>query len=490
MRKPIIRFACLIACTGVAAAQGSNRAQLDAIDATARSYFGKTYDPGAPLAPTAPVVASRKHHTLEVGGRTLRFTAEFGAVEVEDQLGVSLAQVTYFAYLLDTPHKEKRPVTFAMNGGPGYFSAILHLGGLGPWRLPISQAGPEEPTGTELVANAETWLDFTDLVFIDALGTGYSRLQRSDHRTMAVLLSQQGDIATLSHVLRRWMEEHGRTGAPMVFAGQSYSGMRGSYLADLLGSTPGLMLNGLVLISPAFYRSLEDNFDAAGRMPTVLSIRAERRGDFAPDQLAGYERFVQETYLPGLARAQSDAAAADRLSEEIAAITRLPLEWVKQRNTRRISSSAFLSDPPRPDSDSEAAKPGKTIAKVVGREDSVLSGLQDAVTAMAKDKFGSQPRMSYEIRGAHISFSRVEPLAALEAAMKGDRSLQVLVGQGAFDMTTPYYTNKMLLAPMEKLGGRLRFRVYEGGHALYYRDRARQAFHDDAAAFYEAIGHN
>ena len=149
--------------------------------------------PAAP-PPTLPAEASTRHN-LAFAGRTLAFTAKAGAVVFEDQ-GAPVAEIGYFAYLLDGTEPTGRPVTFAINGGPGAASAWLHIGALGPWRLPITQEAAHPTAPSELLVNGDTWLDFTDLVFIDPAGTGYSRLHnQKDQQVRERFWSVQGDIA-------------------------------------------------------------------------------------------------------------------------------------------------------------------------------------------------------------------------------------------------------------------------------------------------------
>ena len=129
---------------------------------------------GAPRAPAAPM--QRREHTLALSGRTLSFKATAGTIKLTDaESGAPQAEVAYVAYQLDGAPVAARPVTFVFNGGPGAVSVWLHLGALGPWRLPMKDGALNPSAAPALVDNDDTWLDFTDLVFIDPPGTGYSR---------------------------------------------------------------------------------------------------------------------------------------------------------------------------------------------------------------------------------------------------------------------------------------------------------------------------
>ncbi len=132
------------------------------------------------------------NHALALEGRCLKFQATAGSIRLVDEKDAPQADGAFVAYRLEGQDAAARPVTFAINGGPGAGSAWLQLGGIGPWRLPMNGLAPSSaPT---LIDNAETWLDFTDLVFIDPPGTGYSRLRGTGDDAKRALWSVDGDI--------------------------------------------------------------------------------------------------------------------------------------------------------------------------------------------------------------------------------------------------------------------------------------------------------
>src|SRR5688572_23343695 len=160
-------------------------------------------------------------HALELPGRTLRFKAAAGALQLVDPQGTLQAEIGYVAYTLDGVDPASRAVTFAVNGGPGAASAYLHLGVLGPWRLPLD--GPSiSPSSTPIVVpNGETWLDFTDLVFIDPVNTGYSRAVGSGDDIANRYFTIDGDIDNLAAVVARWLRTNDRMASPKFFVGES-----------------------------------------------------------------------------------------------------------------------------------------------------------------------------------------------------------------------------------------------------------------------------
>ncbi|MGY3079679.1 carboxypeptidase C (cathepsin A) [Bradyrhizobium sp. LM6.10] len=188
--------------------------------------------PGTPLAAEQHRLPpdSTTRQTLELPGRTLEFAATAGSIRLLDDKGEPQADIAYTSYQLDGGDRATRPVTFFFNGGPGASSAWLQLGSAGPWRLPINADEVTPSTSPEVKPNAETWLDFTDLVFIDPVGTGYSRFAATGEDVRKQFFSVDGDVNALALVIRRWLEKHdrccrqnmSRAKAMAVFAGQRW----------------------------------------------------------------------------------------------------------------------------------------------------------------------------------------------------------------------------------------------------------------------------
>src|SRR3954469_11041387 len=168
---------------------------------------------GDSTAPASPAVAeqhrlppdSTTKQTLALPGRTLSFTAVAGSIRLFDDKGEPQADVAYTSYQLDGSDSAARPVTFLFNGGPGASSAWLQFGDAGPWRLSITGEGAVASASPDLQPNGESWLDFTDLVFIDPVGTGYSRFVATGDDVRRRIWSVDGDVEAISLVIRRWL---------------------------------------------------------------------------------------------------------------------------------------------------------------------------------------------------------------------------------------------------------------------------------------------
>ena len=170
--------------------------------------------------PTLPQ-AQLTHHTLDVGGRTLKFSGTADSIRLSNAKDEPESDIAFIAWQSEGADPHTRPVTFVFNGGPGMASGWLQVGALGPWRIPLVPVPSAQP---EPAPNAETWLDFTDLVFIDPPGTGYSRVLAKDEADRKRIWSVEGDIDLLSEAIRRWLDKNGRTVSPKFIAGESYGG--------------------------------------------------------------------------------------------------------------------------------------------------------------------------------------------------------------------------------------------------------------------------
>ena len=231
---------------------------------------------------------------LDLAGRNLPIKGTAGSLKLTNSSGTALAEIGTIAYVLDGADAATRPVTFAINGGPGASSAWLHLGAIGPWRLPMGGLAPSSPPA--LIDNAECWLDFTDLVFIDPPDTGYSRILGGDDVKRS-LLSVGGDIDGVAGVIRRWLIANGRLPSPKFFVGESYGGFRGPRVAKTLATDAGVGLTGLILLSPVldfgvFFGGGNGPFPSLTRLPSYAAAYRGKKGPVTRADLADVEAYA------------------------------------------------------------------------------------------------------------------------------------------------------------------------------------------------------
>jgi carboxypeptidase C (cathepsin A) len=245
-------------------------------------------------------------NTLQLPGRTLQFTATAGSLALTDPQGAPQAEYGFVAYARDDADPAVRPVTFVINGGPGASSAYLHLLAIGPWLLPLDGPAISPSAPAALEPNGETWLDFTDLVFIDPPGTGYGRVLGGD-QLRERFYSVGGDIDGLAAFVMRWLKEKNRLMSPKFFAGESYGGFRGPLLAQKLQGDQGIGLSGLVLVSPVFdFDWLDQGAGApwthAALLPSLAAASLSRKGPVSREALREAETYASGEYLVDLMR--------------------------------------------------------------------------------------------------------------------------------------------------------------------------------------------
>ena len=457
----------------------------------------------APSAERRLPADSITHHTLQLpGGRTLAFTATAGAIRLTDDEGKPQAELAFIAYQLDGADKRVRPVTIAMNGGPGAASGWLQLGAMGPWRLPMSGDAHRPSAPPMLVDNAETWLDFTDLVFIDPAGTGYSRLADDTEALRRHFWSVNGDIDTLANAIRRWLQANDRLQSPKFFAGESYGGFRGPRLARTLASDRGVGLSGLVLISPVLDFGLSSNaFDPFSLVAHLPSMAAAAHGLDAA-QLVPAEDYATGEYLHDLLQGQRDPAVLDRISARVAELTGLDPALVRRRHGR-IGAGLFLRErgaaTGQVGSNYDATLteadpfPEKNFPDYPDPTFALLSApVTAAMVDLINDRLHWRPDGTYELANNRIArewdwgpgTGRPQAMDALRTALAIDPQFRVLIGHGLYDLVTPYLGTKLQVAQVPDYGSgyRLRLALHPGGHMFYTRDDQRAVLLDEARA--------
>jgi carboxypeptidase C (cathepsin A) len=459
--------------------------------------------------PASPAVAeqhrlppdSSTKHTVELPGRSLTFTATAGSIRLFDDKGEPQADLAYTGYQLDGTDRATRPVTFLFNGGPGAASAWLQLGSSGPWRLAINADSVTPSASPDLQPNAETWLDFTDLVYIDPVGTGYSRFVATGEDVRKRFFSVDGDVAAVALAIRRWLEHHNRLLSPKYIAGESYGGIRGPKVVRNLQRDQGIGVKGLILISPVLdFREFTGSsiLQYVWSLPTYAAVAREAKGNEGVTRadLADVEKYAGSDFLVDLMKGEADVDATNRLADKVAALTGIDqavsrrlagrfdvVEFRREfdRRNGRITGryDASVSSPdPHPDSSffffSDPSGEG------------IAAPVSSAVVDLTTRKLNWRPDGSYQLGNNAVErawdFGRgINPPQSIEdlrQIMAIDPKLKVLVGHGLFDLATPYFGSKIILDQMPAIGTpqRVKLLVYPGGHMFYSRDGSREAF--------------
>jgi carboxypeptidase C (cathepsin A) len=467
--------------------------------------------PAAPSeAPVRLPAEVTTRHTLELPTRSLGFRATAGAIRLTDDKSAPRVDLAFVAYILNDAEPRNRPVTFAFNGGPGFASAWLNVGAVGPWRIPLSGDATSPSASPDPRPNAETWLDFTDLVFIDPAGTGYS-LVRAGHDERRQLWSVEGDISYLAEAIRHWLDRFDRNVSPKYILGESYGGFRAPRLARALARSQGTGISGLILMSPALDVSGRsrafDPFTYVTRLPSMAAAARAARGPVAREQLADVERYAATEYLVDLTRGESDSDAVARRSARVAEFIGLGLEVVK-RYHGQIDNEVYLREANRAEgrvgSEYDATVTGAApfpLATTGSYADPVLDALEapvsSAMVTIYETRLNWRPETTYRLWNqtanrewdwGHGYGNRPQSLSALREALALDAHLSVLIVHGLFDLVTPYFGTQLLLDQIPASGGagRVRLITYPGGHMFYANDASRAELHDAARALYGA----
>src|SRR6185437_11283467 len=289
--------------------------------------------------PPFPADASVKQVT-HVAGKTLNYTATVGSLPVRDEKGKKIAEVVFTAYTLDGPKDPDRPVTFAFNGGPGAASVYLNLGAIGPKRVQFGAQGDSPSDPAKLIDNPGTWLDFTDMVFIDPVGTGFSRSLVDKDETKKHFYSIKPDIEYLSRIVYDWLLKNGRMASPKYITGESYGGYRVPRITYFLQTRLGVGINGMVMVSPYLEPPMDQapNFSPMTWVTTLPSMAAanyERQGKtLSPQLMAEVEDYARGEFVTDLMKGRRDPAAVERIVKRVTAYTGLDPEFVRRSGGR------------------------------------------------------------------------------------------------------------------------------------------------------------
>lgn len=466
---------------------------------------------GAPAAPGVlsllPGDASVRQ-SITVAGRRLDYDATMGTVDLLAGDGRVTAKVFYTSYRLPGGGRD-RPVTFVFNGGPGAASAYLHLGAMGPKVVATARDGDFLPPPQRLVDNPDTWLPFTDLVFVDPPGTGYSRAASDEDEKR--FFSVEGDRDALGAFIRLWLQKAGRTGSPIVLAGESYGGFRAAELSRSLARDVGLAPAAAILISPALEFALlyADDWQPLGwalSLPSFAAVKLGRDGLSGAEleaRLRAAESFALGDYLTALARG---TAAGRTIATRVAELVGLPAAEI-EKTFGRVPTSLFI----------KRLEPGRLLSRYDGLiggpdpnpsspradgPDAVLDRsvpvLTEAFVAYARDVFGFKTQASYRVLDRRISgswnyggggsrqgFAGV--LGDLQEARALNPALRVMIAHGYTDLITPYFASSFLVSQLPPLTGAppIELRTYMGGHMMYLRADSRAAFTADARSLIE-----
>lgn len=485
----------------------------------------------------------KKEYKAPVGAQSeMQWTPEKGkSVEIEVtsewivlRKNEKPAAEIFHTYYRPTESKTKRPITFVFNGGPGAASAYLHLGGLSPQRVQFKSDGGILPPPVQVLNNTESWIEFTDLVFIDPVGTGFSRVieaekpnEKEKPDPLKVVDEKEfyalkRDLESMGEFIERFLSKHKLWDVPVYLAGESYGGFRTAKLARLLQEKHGVGLTAVIAISPALEWSLlmDGDYDVLRSIDTFCSMalaaahhkksRIFQKGESIEVMRKQIERFATRE----LAHALTVGSAHDeRELAEVVSKTAdylgLPLSLVKRSHGRmpfwRFARELLRDDQrvvgfydatitaidPYPDREMHQA-PDPTLISI---ERVFASGINQVLRA----QIGIETDRRYELLNEMVftSWKRDDNLSPMDTlvgaiddlryAMSLNPDMKVLICHGYYDLVTPYFSSERLVEQMKLLPEQrrnLELKHFSGGHMFYTWDDSRRAARDWVRGYY------
>jgi carboxypeptidase C (cathepsin A) len=488
--------------------------------------------------------AEKRDYQAPIGAKcTLTWTSPQGeavGVEVVSEWVVlrkkekPAAEIFHTYYRL-AQTKAPRPITFIFNGGPGAASAYLHIGGLGPQRALFEADGKVQPPPVRLVNNAESWIAFTDLVFVDPVGTGFSRVVDQETKPNEKDKPDPGktvdekeffglnrDLESLGEFIERFLSRHKLWDVPVTIAGESYGGFRTAKLARRLQEGYGVGLTAAIAISPALEWALlnESDYDVLTYVDTFCTMalasafhkrsRVFSDGESIETQRKSIEAFATRELAHALVVGTAhDPVELQRVFARAADFLGLPEDLVVRAHGR-VPFSRFARELLKPeqrilgvyDATITGVDPFPDRERLEG-PDPTFSGIErvfaSGINHVLRAVIGVETERRYELLSMDVNkawkvdgqqHALAGPAGAtddLRFAMSMNPNMKVLIAHGYYDMVTPYFSSERLIEQMKLLPeqrANLFARYFDGGHMFYTWDASRRAFRDWVKAFY------
>ena len=526
MTKQIVAsltLACGLAIGQTAVAQRPDRTARPAGRDTAAAPSSP--NAAAPVPANAPAASERvtTHHSAVIGGQRIEYDATVGNIILKDAEGQPEAAIYYTAYTRRGLPGATRPVAFTYNGGPGSASIWLHMGAFGPKRVSIPDAEHAAPPPYPVVDNQYSPLDVTDLVFIDPVGTGFSR--PLGKATGKDFWGVDEDVHSLSRFITRWLSENGRWNSPRYLMGESYGTTRSAALVNYMQQEANADFNGVILISSVLdFGTIR--FAPGNPMPYILylpsyaAVAAYHKA--LPTQPADLRAFLREVehfattdYAQALlAGDRLDPAARASVLDRLHRYTGLSTEYL-DRADLRVDNSQFEKELMRQHGIAigrlDARYTGPTMAPLAERVsyDPQSADISSAYASAWNDYLHGELAFGrdkdYVVSGnvRPWNYNHTEPgrgaaaggggwpsytnvATDLAQALQYNTHLQVLQNSGLFDLATPYYATEFTLEHLglpPELRGHVRIAEYDAGHMMYVNPQALAKLKQNIAQF-------
>jgi carboxypeptidase C (cathepsin A) len=452
------------------------------------------------------------HQSISLDGRVLKYDATVGSLPVLDEKGKTIASVMFTAYIVPGVN---RPVTFALNGGPGAASVFLNLGAIGPKRVQFGAEGdsPSDPATPR--DNPGTWLDFTDLVFIDPVGTGFSYAQVPEEEAKKRFYNPKSDVEYLSRIIFDWLVKNERLTSRKYLVGESYGGFRGPRITYYLQTRLGVAMNGEVLVSPYLDPGASKNQDLSPlpwmlTLPSIAAANLERQGKLNDAAMSAIIEYTRTDYVQDLLKGRSDSQAIERIVKRVTELSGLDPNFVRHSGGR-LETQAYLREVYR----SEGKLGSRYDSNVTSYDpfpfapnqrnndpilDAVIAptttAMVDFITHTVGWKYiGRFNALSYDVNTLWTDSPDREKsenglehgsVTELRESLAIDPKMHVLIAHGWDDLSCPFMASVLIVDQMPVMGKteRIQVKEYPGGHMFYSRPQSQAALKSDVKEMY------
>lgn len=479
--------------------------------------------------PTYSPVSFISEHSISVSGQELEYVATAGETLLKNDANEPVAAIWSTSYAVKSPDRKDRPVTFVFNGGPGSASAWLQMGLLGPKivRIPGSPDSDDGAAPYALIDNPNSILDLTDLVFVDPVGTGYSRAVGSAKDVN--FWSMYDDTLSMADFIHEWITANHRWNSPKYLLGLSYGSIRAVSLAhQLLNSPHDMSVNGLVLLGPALdligIDPIKGNpISHASYLPSMAAVAHYHQKAGAGISLREFveeaRQFSVSEYIPALIRGERLSIETKRnLAERYSYFTGLDPEYVL-RSGLRVTIPRFRKELLR----NQGLTVGSSDGRYVGREydqaasdplvgDPSAYKESSAYTAATNHYIATdlgvrmnrryylwnasvgrdwdwRPDLRDSPNAQHYRIAKrvrhIEVATKLASVMRRNEMMRVFVGVGYYDLITPFFDSERVFANFGIVPERIEMKHYESGHRIWTRDASRIALAKDLRDVFE-----
>jgi carboxypeptidase C (cathepsin A) len=471
--------------------------------------------PTPPLVEETPVVTK---HSAKIGSKQLNYTVTTGFMPMRNaQTGETEARMFFMAYTLDgAMETAKRPLMFSFNGGPGSASVWLHLGALGPKRVKMLDDGLMPPPPYELADNDFSWFDLTDLVFIDPVGTGYSRATKPEFG--AKFWSLSGDVESVGEFIRMYLGRYERWASPLFLVGESYGTTRASGLSNHLFER-GIGLNGIALVSTVMnfqtirfaegndstYPLIFPSYTATAwyhkRLPSAWQNKPLK------EVLREAENFAINELTAALMKGDRlTAQEKQAILEKFSNLSGLSKQFIDNNNFRidlGMFNKELLRDQKRTTGrlDSRFTGIDRNPAKENPEFDPSMAAIRPPYTAVFNDyvrrQLNFKSDLEYYILGGGINApwnwnqnnGYANTAVTLQSAMQKNPYMKIFFASGYYDMATPYFATDYTIAGMNldpALRKNISTHYYEAGHMMYIEKNSLRKLKEDITTFMQS----